>query len=754
MSTTLTLAHAATPSGAPARWARWDPNLPDAVGVSHEDGTFSYSPSGGRSMRLQLFRSQLGDTAAGRRNELGLVPPAAVHAPWSLWAFVPGAPGRLLICHRHSPHLLTTAISLQLLPDGTPDAAHGSSQQPRSHVIASSGVQELNELQGESSLTALAVSSCGSFGATGSLDGTVCFWRILAGAASGSAPAHAHSCVHEAAHAAPVTALGMLTGQVHAAGVQTALCASGAADQSVTIFDLHARTRLVSLLTPCAAPVTSLHLELIPPHAPAAPAEQPAEPSVLVLLGASDGGVQAWSLCSGSEAELKATWLHSEEAPILAFGLSGNGAAVLSVAESGSGGDGGRGGSGGADPARGEVEVHSSRDWTFIGRRSVCTAAQGSGEPTHGGADPIVSADFSRGDELRGNGERLLLARASGVVHRWDVSQPAHPGPPLSTPQLPSSQPPHPSLGFLAPLPRPANSVRQSAASAASPSPACLEPPHAPPHSTAHAPPSANGARPPAAMTDNLISLDANSGHCGGRPGSSLVGSTAASRRAGPRPRPPPLRPTPPPALAPYLPETRVAERLPPRPASPPPAPHRHYDRPERVRALLAPPPEGPPASLLAAPSVLSSAILQRQLAAADAEFAQAEAAAFADAVRRRATREASAVLESPPEQATRYVALPSLEAAPAAAHRPVARRAEPRWLAAQALQPSLAELHTAEREPQIVDTGSEACTPDFLSCLAGCPSQDETAAGAAAGGWPEGLWAKVRLGHQRPLVH
>jgi len=161
----LSLGPAESPVGVPARCARWDPNLPDAVGVSHEDGTFTYFLSGGRSVRLQLFTLRHSTPAASGERP-GLVTPAAVHAPWSLWSFIRGCPGRLLLCLRHSPHVFTTQISLQQLP------TIGAGQQAQfPHVIASSSVQEVAELEGDSALTALTVSSCGCFGATGSLDG-------------------------------------------------------------------------------------------------------------------------------------------------------------------------------------------------------------------------------------------------------------------------------------------------------------------------------------------------------------------------------------------------------------------------------------------------------------------------------------------------------------------------------------------------------------------------------------------------------
>lgn len=735
----LSLGPAESPVGVPARCARWDPNLPDAVGVSHEDGTFTYFHSGGRSVRLQLFTLRHSTTAASGERP-GLVTPAAVHAPWSLWSFIRGCPGRLLLCLRHSPHVLTTQISLQQLP------TIGAGQQAQfPHVIASSSVQEVAELEGDSALTALTVSSCGCFGATGSLDGTVCFWQIEVGSGPVPSPSHLRPCVHEAAHTAPVTAIAMLTGQVHDAGIQTALCASGAADQSVLIFDLHARTRLVSLLTPAAAPISALHLSLIPPYWPAAPADEPGEPTVLVLLGASDGGVQAWSLRPGRDAQLRAAWLHSQAAPVLAFSLSADGACALSVAEPGAGVGEGQDetspwASPTAEPPMGEVEVHSTRDWSLVARRSVGRAASHGAAPI---ADPVVAADFSAGGEAR-----LLLARASGLIHRWDVSEPAHmPG---------SSAAPEDHLRPLAqPHPSPSVSAPSCAACGARrlPSQSSVPAVAASPNATylPHVLPQPDGPPPTAA---DAISLDANSSQCGGGASST---SASTSRPGDPRPRPPPLRPTPPPpAVVAYHSGPAVpAERAPSRARSPQPAPHRHYDNPERVRSLLAPPPvEGPPASRLAAPSALSSVLLRRQAEDADAEFAEHERAALSHEAHRRAVREATSALESPLEQATRYDNLPRIEADPSPQPRPVARRPEPRWLVAQGLQPDLLELFSADREPEAVNMRCPACAPSMLLRLDGTPADDEAEIDlGAAVGWPHGAWEKIRLGHQHPLV-
>ena len=140
-------------------------------------------------------------------------------------------------------------------------------------VARPSAVQRLESLDAPAPISALCVSRCGSFGAFGAVDGTVCFWRIGGGGGGGPAALHHSACFHDGSHAAPVTALALLAAE--ACGAQTSLCASAAADQSVVLVDMLSRTRLAALLSPAAAPVCALSLSLVPPHAPAAPPEAP-----------------------------------------------------------------------------------------------------------------------------------------------------------------------------------------------------------------------------------------------------------------------------------------------------------------------------------------------------------------------------------------------------------------------------------------------------------------------------------------------
>ena len=107
-------------SGSAARCARWDPNVADAVGVSHDDGSFVYSQPGSRPLWLQLHTEATkgAAAAAGPPRRPSLVP---VDAAWSHWAFLPGAAGGVLIVLRHtvpSPRLRTSPRPAALTPAG------------------------------------------------------------------------------------------------------------------------------------------------------------------------------------------------------------------------------------------------------------------------------------------------------------------------------------------------------------------------------------------------------------------------------------------------------------------------------------------------------------------------------------------------------------------------------------------------------------------------------------------------------------
>jgi hypothetical protein len=283
MATAYHLVRTATPSTAPARSARWDPNAPGCVGVAHEDGTLCYaslptasSAPGARHHFQLLVASQPLPMRPGEGPAPLRTPrPANVSTPWALWAFVPGEQGTLLFAHRNSAQLMRTA-----LPD-LASAAVGDD----SATVATSRVWLCTELDAHqpAALTALCTSNCGTFVAVGRRDGSLCFWQPQSEHERNFTRAEVlppPATLHAKAHPAPVTAMCCLTGSAPTARVQTALCASAAADQSVCVFDLFAGTQLFALLTPAAGPVSSLHLELVPPHAPAVRRASPRAPSV------------------------------------------------------------------------------------------------------------------------------------------------------------------------------------------------------------------------------------------------------------------------------------------------------------------------------------------------------------------------------------------------------------------------------------------------------------------------------------------
>ena len=94
MSTAYYFSTAHAPQGAAAQLARWDPNTPGCVGISHDDGTFCFLrlPSGARQ-RFQLYVTSQPSAGAGAPPPPR---PTPVTTPWALWAFVPGDPASLL----------------------------------------------------------------------------------------------------------------------------------------------------------------------------------------------------------------------------------------------------------------------------------------------------------------------------------------------------------------------------------------------------------------------------------------------------------------------------------------------------------------------------------------------------------------------------------------------------------------------------------------------------------------------------------
>ena len=112
--------------------ARWDPNSPGCVGISHDDGTFRYYLPDGGCKCFQLFTAaQLAPFDADPWSKIQHRP-APVSATWSHWSFVPGQPGTLLFSQRDSDQLLQTSMPADAggtHPDSR-DVGIGSTTQP------------------------------------------------------------------------------------------------------------------------------------------------------------------------------------------------------------------------------------------------------------------------------------------------------------------------------------------------------------------------------------------------------------------------------------------------------------------------------------------------------------------------------------------------------------------------------------------------------------------------------------------------
>ena len=147
--------------------------------------------------------------------------------------------------------------------------------------------------------------------------------------------------------------------------------------------------------------------------------------------------------------------------------------------------------------------------------------------------------------------------------------------------------------------------------------------------------------------------------------------------------------------------------------------------------------------------------MLRRRHEEDQAAFAEHEQAVLRSEARQQALREATLALEAPLEQATRYENLIPIEAEIVTQPRPIVRRREPRWLAAQALQPNVLELFTPDREVEMVDTTCNVAKPTRLMKLDGTPADDEDLRPKFETdvGWPYGVWEKLPLGSQHPFT-
>ena len=194
------------------------------------------------------------------------------------------------------------------------------------------------------------------------------------------------------------------------------------------------------------------------------------------------------------------------------------------------------------------------------------------------------------------------------------------------------------------------------------------------------------------------------------------------------------------------------------------------YDNPVRLRALVEPAEEAPPAfplpsrapqSALAAPKLNSTALVQRQLEQIEQQAFDSTPSGKEAAQRtmRRALRQSAATLNTPVDSARRYHDLPTLDAPPEPPPTRAAppRRQEPRWLAARALEPDLKALFVAEREPEILDTAVADADDVFRpSTRASCDSSgswDFIGLAPFGAGVDARRAASIALGEQLPLA-
>ena len=265
------------------RSARWDPNSAGCAAVAQEDGVLRYLRPAAEGGGEQCFRLYTTVTPLA----VGGGPPPPVRTPWALWSFVPGRPRLVLFVHRNSHQLLQTTVPL--------GAAAPAGDAPS---VAAAPVWLVRELRHESAITALAVSACGEYVAVGYRDGTVTHWRLplsLSLSDDEATPA----TVAPQAHRGPVTALTLLSAHVPERGLRSILVASGGVDQRLCVWDAAAPPPPAGAAAPaplhrllCANPaaVSCATLALLPPPLCASLG---VEIGVLLMAGASDGGVQA-----------------------------------------------------------------------------------------------------------------------------------------------------------------------------------------------------------------------------------------------------------------------------------------------------------------------------------------------------------------------------------------------------------------------------------------------------------------------------
>lgn len=677
---------------AACREARWDPSSPGALGVAFEDGSFCYITSlGSQSLRLFAATQPLG--AWPSIDGDGISRPAPNRTTWAHWSFVPGRAAELVLVHAFSKQ-----VFLATLP---------RTAQPRRVMLC-------RELPRPSPICALEVCSLGEWVGAGQADGTVTFFPL--GSVLGGLPQPGNEALvseHPEAQRGSVTSIALLRAASPQHGVEAALGCSGYQDGTLVVWDLNAGAALHCLLTANPAVISALSLQLLPPYTAATGSL--AEPSVLLAAGSADGGVQLWGLTGGGPPTLRACWQHSSQTAVLALIHTGDASSATASRDTIAGGtdelaaaDGARLLSVSSD---GRLEEHSAADWSLI-----ATHAMSEADPRLERAD-LVSAHFesSTGQDGAMAAGCLLLARATGLLSRWAPSLPRAAAPAVDV--VPTESGPSLTADEAVPIPVPPVSAEVAV-----------------PHAVSAQVEAETVVVPPAQARAQVEEDEA--------PRTLIPQATTTPPRANtatfvlpPRPQPPTL------------------------PTSPTPIPAK-FDNPHRVLALLdADAPvdgqalldadawtdggvrvEGAAASLptgalaailaeedgegsgggqrrvrwpkaflhpLATPAPNSSLRLQREHSALAAQTFEASALpVIGDELQRKARRDATAELNTPPARSDRYERLTPLEPRSATIVRASQRRREHHspWLAMRKLEPALDELFSPEREVEVVD--------------------------------------------------
>ena len=752
------LAEASDVSGGGAtpacRHARWDPNCPDALGATLEDGSFRYLSRQGAARRLRLYAATAPLAAWPRDDEPidpGRARPVPNRTPWAHWTFVPGQVAAVAFVHAYSKQLLLGTL-------------------PRAGERRATRVMLVRELPRPSPVSALAVCTRGEWVGVGQEDGTVSFF--LLGALLTELPRpedEAMASEHAAAHGGAISCVTLLRASIPELGVEAALGCTGSSDQVVLVWDLGAGAALHRILTANPSPLSACALALLPPGTPAT--GRVPEPTVLLCAGSADGGVQAWALTGGSAPVLRACWRHRAKARIGAIeyaparaGRDGSDARVVSVSLAADDDaelpDGGR--------PFGVIEEHETAGWALVAAHAIADGALVSAD-----FEPVAPGGGAVDDRHTDALGRLLIGRASGMLSRWarpsadEADEASQPPPPYS----------HEGAVAVAEDAEDAEDAESTedaedgtaerwAAMAALPM--GQQPPPPPPDEDA-----APRSRVPQATSPSQGAAARD------------VPATAARGSIGVVPLPP--RPAP-------------AEC----PPAPEPLPSPHFDNPYRILSLLGAagvqvdagdadadadfdadadadeaggtPGGGSPGATsggmaasahpLARPSINSSVRFERERShVAGRTFEREALPLIEDELQRQARREATPILNTPASKVDRYANLtplldPTTASPPARPARRPARAGSHRehhapWLAMRALEPMLDDLWTVEREAEIVDTRRDAQLPLDHTLRDADPGRALRARSLSLGRSGSGLVDEARpldLGDQLPL--